>query len=278
MRLSRRVCCAVLLAGPALAAAHAPDAGGALRDWPVWAAQLLLAAAWLAYAAGALRHPAARGRRAAFHGAMLVLALALFGPLDTLAERSTAWHMAQHMLLMVVVPPLLVVARPLGQWRAACGHWLDRPWRLCMALTRRPLACAGLHALAVWGWHAPAPYLAALADPLWHALEHASFLFTAWLLWWSVLAGGRRRLLRSLAALLATLTHTGMLGALLVFAPRSLYGGEAGGLADQQLAGLLMWIPGGLVYLLAALRISARGLDGTGSDPVQPGGRHQLPD
>lgn len=273
-----RACCAVLLAGPALAAAHAPGAGGPLREWPVWTAQLLFAAAWLAYVAGASRRQAAPGRRAAFHAAMLVLGLALFGPLDTLAERSTAWHMVQHMLLMVVVPPLLVAARPLAQWRLACGHWLDRPWRLCMAMARRPLACAAVHALAVWAWHAPGPYMAALADPLWHALEHASFLFTAWLLWWSVLAAGRRQLLRGLAALLATLAHTGMLGALLAFAPRPLYGGEAAALADQQLAGLLMWIPGGLAYLLAALRIGARGLDGAVSGLVRPGRRHQLPD
>ncbi|MGE4241212.1 cytochrome c oxidase assembly protein [Ramlibacter sp.] len=262
MRLILRAFCAVLLAWPMVSAAHAPGASGTLRDWPVWTTQILFAAAWLAFTAGALRRPPTAGRRAAFHGGMLVLGLALFGPLDLLAERSTAWHMAQHMLLMAVVPPLLVVARPLAQWRAACGHGLDVAWRLSMTLARRPLACAAVHALAVWAWHAPGPYKAALADPLWHALEHASFLFTAWMLWWSVLAGGRRQWPQALTALLVTMAHTGMLGALLAFSPRPLYGAEAAGLADQQLAGLLMWIPGGAIYLLAALRIGARHLDG----------------
>lgn len=267
--MNRRLSCAVLLVWPALAAAHT-GAGGPLREWPVWMAQLLFAAAWLAYAAGSLRHPPAPARRAALHCGMLVLGLTLFGPLDTLAERSTAWHMVQHMLLMTVVPPLLVAARPLAQWRAAGGRWLDGLWRSCMAFARRPLACAAVHALAVWAWHAPGPYLAALADPMLHVLEHASFLFTAWLLWWSVLAGGRRELLQALAALLVTLAHTGMLGALLAFASRPLYGADATGLADQQLAGLLMWIPGGLAYLLAALSIGARGLDGAVSGVSRP--------
>lgn len=264
MRVSRGACGAAALAWPALAGAHAPGGAvaGPLHDWPVWAAQLLFAGTWLAFLAGALRRPPAPGRRAAFHGAMLVLGLALFGPLDTLAARSTAWHMVQHLLLMAVVPPLLVAARPLAQWRAATGRGLDAAWRLLLACARRPLACAAVHALAVWAWHAPGPYMAALDDPLWHALEHASFLSTAWLLWWSVLAAGRRQLLQALAALLSTLAQTGMLGALLAFAPRPLYGAEATGLADQQLAGLLMWVPGGLVYLAAALRIGARGLDG----------------
>lgn len=257
------------------ARAHGPGAPGApgelgelgalsggAAQWPVWLAAFLWALAWLGHGLGAARRPPPAPRGALFHTALLLGALALFGPLDDWAARSTAGHMVQHMLLIVVVAPLLVLARPLPQWRAVTGRRLDAGWRVLQRATRRPLACALAHALAIWGWHAPVPYQLAVRDPLWHVLEHASFLFTAWLCWWAVLRPGRRGVLPAALALLFTALHTGLLGALLTFAPVPLYGAASGGLADQQLAGLLMWIPGGAVYLLAALWAAGRWLRG----------------
>ena len=260
--------CALALssAWPAAAVAHGVEAGG-IEQAPVWFTQALFLFAWSAYAVGAARQRPAHGARLALHGAMLIAGLALFGPLDEFAERSVAWHMVQHMLLIVVVAPLLVLARPLPQWRAVLGARVDGLWRGLHRLSRRPMACALVHAVAIWFWHAPGPYVAALDVPLWHVLEHASFLFSGWLFWWSVLRPGRAGTLAAAGALLFTVMHTGLLGALLSFAREPLYSVAQSALADQQMAGLLMWVPGGLVYLLVAVWAAAGWLGSMESPP-----------
>lgn len=219
---------------------------------PVLLGAALLAAAWIGYAGGCRRRPAALRQRLLLHGSFLLAALSLFGPLDEAAETSAALHMLQHMLLMLAVAPLAVLARPLPQWRSLCGPRLDLLWRGPLRLARRPLACAVLHGALIWIWHAPGPYRLALDNLWWHLVEHACFLLSAWLFWWSVLRAGPRQQGQALLALLLTSMHTGLLGALLSFARMPLYR-ATGDLGDQQLAGLLMWVPGGLVYLLAAL-------------------------
>ncbi len=233
---------------PSLVLAHSPDAVlNVAARWPLLLLQLVWGLGALAYGLGAWRQRPQRDSGAAFAAAWLLGGWALFGPLDKWADGSTAWHMVQHMLLILGVAPLAVLARPLVQWRAALGPGLDAFWRALHRLSRRPLACALLHAAVLWFWHAPVPYQLALAQPLWHVLAHASFVLSAWLFWWAVLRPGRG-VLAAAGALLFTLTHTGLLGAWLTFAPRPLYGEPAGSLSDQQLAGLLMWVPGGLVY------------------------------
>jgi cytochrome c oxidase assembly factor CtaG len=231
-----------------------------MEQLPVWITQALFVLVWGLYIGGGARRRPPLGPRLCFHSAMLVMGVALFGPLDGLAETSAAWHMVQHMLLMVVVAPLLVLARPLPQWRAVLGARVDAVWRTLHRLSRHPMACALLHAVAIWFWHAPGPYIAALESPLWHVVEHACFLFTGWLFWWSVLRPGRAAALSAAGALLFTVMHTGMLGALLVFARVPLYSGAESALAEQQMAGLVMWVPGGLVYLLAAVWAASRWL------------------
>jgi len=260
-----RACALFMAAWPATSFAHSDVPGaGVFEQAPVWFAQAVFVLAWLGYVrgcrAGAVLHPPRSGQRRLFHVAMLIAGLALFGPLDELAERSTAWHMGQHMLLIVVVAPMLVLARPLAQWRAVLGPRADVVWRPLHRLSRRPMLCALLHAAAIWFWHAPGPYIAAVQTPLWHVLEHASFLLTGWLFWWSVLRPGRSGALPAAGALLFTVMHTGLLGALLSFAKVPLYSTGATALADQQLAGLVMWVPGGLVYLLAAVWAAWRAL------------------
>lgn len=257
---TRALLCGVFVAAcwPTMALGHgAGFGGGVIEQAPIWLAQGLYGLAWLTYAAGAMRQRPRFGPRLAMHTAMLVAGLALFGPLDTLAEGSTAWHMVQHMLLIVVVAPLAVLARPLPQWRAVLGPSADALWRQLHRLSRRPMSCALLHAAAIWIWHAPGPYVAAVQSTAWHVLEHACFLFSGWLFWWSVLHPGRAGVLPAALALLFTVMHTGLLGALLSFASVPLYSavstGSTTALADQQLAGLVMWIPGGLAYLLVAV-------------------------
>lgn len=256
--VARRILLAALCVWPLAGLAH--TAHGAAEQLPVWITQGLFVLAWGLYIGGGVRRPPAFGPRLFFHSAMLVLGGALFGPLDALAERSAAWHMVQHMLLMVVVAPLLVLARPLAQWRAVLGARVDAVWRTLHRLSRHPMTCALLHAVAIWFWHAPRPYVLALESPLWHGVEHACFLFTGWLFWWSVLRPGRAAALSAAGALLFTVMHTGLLGALLVFARVPLYSGADSALADQQMAGLVMWVPGGLAYWLAAVWAASRWL------------------
>ncbi|MGE0315106.1 MAG: cytochrome c oxidase assembly protein [Lautropia sp.] len=245
---------------PAAVLAHDP-AASAIDEVTLWLARGLFAGAWLAYAVGACMRRPTRARRACAHTALAVGALALFGPLDAWAVRSTAMHMVQHMLLIVVVAPLLVLAAPLAQWRAAIGSGFDPLWRTSIRATRHPIACASVHAAVLWVWHAPAPYMAAVLHTGWHLVEHACFLGSAWLFWWAVLKAGRRERPRALLALLLTLMHTGLLGALLTFAREPLYWRESRELWDQQLAGLAMWVPGSTAYLLAAVLLSLRWLD-----------------
>src|SRR6185295_8588488 len=180
----------------AAAHAHAPpviDAASAIDWWPVepWVL-VLLALAGTLYALGFVRvwrHTATgravHARRAlAFAGGWLVTAAALAGPLDALSARLFSAHMVQHEALMVVAAPLFVLARPLGAWawalpqcwRRSLGHFFHRPgWRTPWLVVTGPLAAWLVHALALWLWHIPAWFEAALASDGIHALQHASF-------------------------------------------------------------------------------------------------------
>lgn len=249
MRLSTGLLALGLL--PAAAHAHSPLDTGALSHLPIWGAQAMLVAAWLLYVAGAVRVRPKPLERAAFHTAMVVAGAAWFGPFDDWAASSTAMHMVQHMLLIVVAAPLWVLARPLPQWRAAIGRAGDWWWFPLLRGARQPMLCAAVHAAAIWAWHVPSPYMAAVQNNWWHTAEHASFALTAWWFWWSVLRARPGSELQAALALLFTLMHTGLLGALLTFAHTPLYYRESRELWDQQLAGLAMWIPGGMAYLVA---------------------------
>ncbi|WP_332675152.1 cytochrome c oxidase assembly protein [Aromatoleum sp.] len=240
------------IAGPAAAheIAALAEAGSAALA-PALFGALVLACGWGLYLRGLGRVRASRAAQAAFHAAMLLTVAAVFGPLDRWAETNSGLHMVQHMLLIVVVAPLGAFAGPLPQFRAALPDRWRRVWNALAACGRRPLAMAVVHGVAIWLWHAPGPYRLALDNAWWHWLEHASFVASGWLFWWAVLHAGRERVPQALLALLSTLIHTGLLGALLSFARVPLYG-EAG-LQNQQLAGLVMWVPGGGFYLAAGV-------------------------
>lgn len=265
---------AASLAFAGSARAHELAAAGGDSAWlgPLLAG--CMAAALILYGAGLLRmwrHAGtARGIRlievTAFAFGWIALAAAVLGPLELLARRNFALHMLQHELLMVVAAPLLVLGRPLGAWswtfplggrrrigRLLKAAWWSAAWRFITA----PLCAWMLHAIALWAWHVPAFFRAATSDELLHAVQHASFLASALLFWWAVLGKAATRPGPALLMLFTTMVHTGALGALLVFSPRSWYG-PIDALADQQLGGLIMWIPGGTVYLLAALAVGYR--------------------
>lgn len=183
-----------------------------------------------------------------------VLALALVSPLCNLSVALFSARVAQHLALTLVAAPLLALG--MGRPRRGGPPGLGAP----------TLAFA----LALWAWHLPAPYAATFRDDALYWAMHAS-LFGAALWLWRALA--RRAADRPDAAALAglvTAVHMGVLGALLTFAPRPLFPVHAAttapwglsALEDQQLGGLLMWVPGGLVFaavLVLGLGLALRG-------------------
>ena len=213
----------------------------------------------------------ARREAACFTAGWCALALALLSPIDHLGEHLLSMHMVQHELLMVVAAPLLVLSRPLeaftwglpARWRepvSGAMRWppLAASWR---ALTTTSGAWL-FQAAAVWLWHVPVLFQASLANEALHTLQHATFLGSALAFWWTVLVPRGQAHGASLASTFGTMLHTGALGALLTFAPYPLYPAYVGylGLApleDQQLAGLVMWVPGGIAYLVAGLALAS---------------------
>ena len=256
-------------------------------DWSP-AIVLPLAASGLLYARGVRllwREHAGRGVRRwevwSFAAGWLVAALALVSPLHALSEQLFFAHMFQHELLMAVAAPLLVLGRPLvpslwglsRQARHRVGAFIRHPAIDTTAHSLgKPLGAFGLHGIAIWIWHAPMLFQATLESDVVHALQHVSFLGTALVFWWSVLHARSTGYGLAVLLLFATTLHTGALGALLTFS-RTLwypaYGSAAVSwgltpLQDQQLAGLLMWIPASVAYLLAALSLFARWLRESG--------------
>ena len=279
--LLQLIASAALLAFCGLAQAH--HAGSEASGTEAWLVLSIVAAAAF-YGLGVARlwrrAGVGRGIRVAqalrFALGWLALAAALLSPIDALSGDSFAVHMIQHELLMVVAAPLLVLGRPLEAWASALPRSVNRVfagiarfgalqwlWRLIT----EPVGAWCLHALCLWAWHLPVLFDAALVDTRVHVMQHASFFGSALAFWWAVFGrGARLPTAISMASLLTTMMHTGALGALLTFAPTAWYPHYAHGafgwsaLEDQQLGGLVMWAPGSLAYLAAALAIAARWL------------------
>lgn len=201
----------------------------------------------------------------------LALFFALIWPIDAFSESSFAMHMAQHMLLIAVAGPLLALARigiPINAAiaavspAAATALSLPRKW---LRLLLMPSVVFILHGAVIWGWHSPSLFELALRVEWIHTLEHLSFLIAGYWYWTVLIRHSENEGYASATlSVLSTLMHTGLLGALFTFAPRPLYstyietqGGIDMALQDQQLAGLLMWIPMGACYLIGGLAFAA---------------------
>jgi putative membrane protein len=237
----------------------------------VWIPLLL---AHVLYVCGVMRAWARAGvsriihlwRAVAFMAGELVLVVALISPLDPLGETLLSAHMAQHILLAAVAPPLLVLGHPVRAWTWAFPQSWRRmgatpPLRFLVGaagVLSRPATATVIAMLVLWLWHAPALFETALEIEWVHTLEHASFFFSSLLLWQAVLDRRTRPVAAAVVILIAFLTG-GMLGGLLLLAPAPLYDwyGDLARLwgltpiEDQQLAGLAMWVPAGGVYLVA---------------------------
>jgi putative membrane protein len=195
---------------------------------------------------------------------------ALVTPLHELGEHLFTAHMIEHEILMAIAAPLLALSRPIGaflyalpkSWRhwlsrGAGARWISVPWHW---LTR-PLDATILHGVAIWIWHVPVLFDATIQSETMHRLQHISFLVTALFFWWALFRRARRDYGVGAIHVAITMVHTSILGALITLSPRLLYvlqtrDAPAFGLTpleDQQLGGLIMWVPAGTLYAIIAL-------------------------
>jgi putative membrane protein len=253
-------------------------------DWSFDPPLVLIVDAAALYLLGDRRTVAPRrtaGRRhwrtASFYAGLFVLAVALASPLERLAQQLFWVHMVQHVLLLVVAPPLLVLSRPwirlwrslpLGgrrslaralrpggsaAWLRALGDWLGRP-----------LPSFVLFAVVLLAWHIPALFDATLRSQGLHALEHTLFFATALMFWKQVIPSPPLRIVltppQRVAYLVGAMVVSWALAVVLALAPHTLYGfyaqeaarpGGISAIADQQIAAGIMWVPGSIAFLVA---------------------------
>jgi cytochrome c oxidase assembly factor CtaG len=218
----------------------------------------------------------------------LVLAGATMSPLHEGGQHSFTLHMIEHELIMLVAAPLMALSRPLGVmiwslpsagrvglsgWaRQGVSHWI---WSRATA----PLTATLVQIGVIWLWHVPGPFELALRHEGWHIVQHICFLLSALLFWWAMVFGrsGRQGYGLSAFYLFVTSLAEGGLGALMTFSASPWYADYAAmgmgliGLTpeqDQQLAGLIMWIPGGMIHAGAAIVMMIRWLGAVGRSPA----------
>ena len=218
-------------------------------------------------------------RLAAFLGGLGCLYVAIASPLDEAADASLSAHMVQHLLLLTVAPVLLLLGDPLlpllrglpeSVRRAVVAPLRWRSLRRALLVLTHPLVALLLSSAVLWGWHSPTLFQLALRVPAIHAVEHASFLVVGILFWYPVVQPWPSRPRWPSGAmipylLIADVQNT-LLAAVLTFSDRVLYPfyqmhsgvAEATARDDQVLAGVIMWVPMSLAYLVPAVMITAR--------------------
>lgn len=252
--------------------------------WSRWNADPVLimglTALALLYAIGAHRlanppRSVTGGRQVAFYCGLAIAAAALISPLCALSVSLFAARVGQHMLLALAASPLIAAGRPLvvaaAVFRAPATPPVGRSWQSA------PFAAAGTFAVLLWFWHAPALYALTFASTPAYWSMHVSVIAAAIWLWSGLLDQTPGGVLPAVGAGVISCTQMGLLGALITFAPRALYAPHAlttvawglTPLADQQLGGAIMWAPGGIVFLLAAIA-GLRTLLAEDAWPAQP--------
>ncbi len=217
-----------------------------------------------------------RWRSASFYTGLMVLAIALSSPLEILSQQLFWAHMVQHVLLLVVAPPLIVLARPwIRLWRSlplqsrrSLGRWLGQgesaePLRRLTRTIGSPLVSFVLFSVVMLAWHVPAFFDATLRSSALHALEHTMFFCTALLFWKQVLPSPPLRVrldpLQRIVYLVGAMVISWVLAVVLALAPHPLYEfyaheasrpGGISAMADQQIAAGIMWVPGSITFLI----------------------------
>ncbi len=243
-------------------------------------ALLLTSGAWFAIGYARVYRASHTGRSRLRHQGIMfaagwaVIAGSLVSPLHALGGVSFTAHMIEHELLMLLAAPLMAWSRPIGilLWAfpattrqrlagIAHGRRYERVWSAISS----PMSASVIQAAMLWLWHAPALFNAALVSEGWHVAQHVCLFASALLFWWAMSRASALDQRHGVAAfwLFFTSLHSGLLGALMSFSGSPWYPkyaalalAGAGGLTpleDQQLAGLIMWIPGGAFHAIVAL-------------------------
>ena len=222
-------------------------------------------------------------RLIAFQSGVVTLFLALASPLHELAEKLLQFHMIQHLLLMMVVPPLLLLGAPIlpllrGLPRPALRYGLrqlfsSRAFKRLARFFTDPLVCLLGFTVSNVAWHVPALYELALRSEFWHAVQHICFFGTGLLFWWPVVQPwpSRSRWPRwtMIPYLLFADIQNTALSAFLIFSERVLYPTYAAVprlwgisvLDDQAAAGAIMWVPGSVIFLVPVVVLAIRLID-----------------
>jgi putative membrane protein len=262
-----------------------PEAQALLNEWspPITLNAAIFLTAYC-YLRGwfSLRHSSpglfSTRRLAAFLAGMFLLWFAIGSPFSAFDDASLTMHMIQHILLMLVVPPLVLLGAPslpllhgLPQWfvRATVGPVLRcHPVQSTGKFLTHPLVCWILAAVALLAWHVPSLFELALRSDFWHEVEHACFFSTSLLFWWPVVQPfpSEARYARGSIPiyLFFGMFPSGTLGAFLTFSDRVLYPSYSQApmlfritaLTDQVIAGALMWVLGFFVCLIPAVVIT----------------------
>jgi cytochrome c oxidase assembly factor CtaG/polyferredoxin len=256
-----------------------PTLDAFLRSWPFdpWillalggTGALYLRGWGILHGRDARRWPA--GQPVAFLGGLAAIFLALASPIEPFASLLLQVHMAQHLLLMMVGPPLLWLGSPVFPLLRGLPQPVRTIWfapllrsatlRRLFAQLTHPAPALALYVGATWLWHVPAVYDFALRSPGWHYVQHLCFLVTALVFWYPVIRPYPSRPRWSpwllLPCLLLADVQNTVLAALLTFTDRVLYPyytevprlGNLSALEDQAAAGVLMWVPGSAAFLL----------------------------
>lgn len=211
-------------------------------------------------------------RRASFLSGQAAFLVAVASPIDQLADLLLQIHMAQHLLLMMVAPPLIWLGAPMNPilhglprtfLKQGLGPFLEwRPLQRAASFFVHPVTAWLAFAISTWVWHAPALYQLALRSPLWHDVEHACFFGAALLFWFPVVQPWPSHPVWPRAALLPYLAFAGLqttaFSAVFAFSGRVFYPAYAElprlwgitALDDQAAAGAVMWVPASLVLLV----------------------------
>jgi putative membrane protein len=246
-----------------------------------WEPQIVLPLAILLgiYVAGAVRRGQIyllRWRHAAFFAGWLSLFLALASPIHELGEQLFSAHMLQHEIMILVSAPLIAASHPsptclwafAPRGRAGIGAWVHRVEQMrTVRFLTAPLMAWLMEAIALWVWHIPVLYQATLQSEWIHAAQHLSFFFTA-VVFWSALYGVGRSAMSYGAGtfyVFGTAVHCSALGGLLTFSTVLWYPVYAETTArwgftpleDQQLGGVIMWVPSAIVFIIVALALFA---------------------
>lgn len=233
----------------------------------------------------------------AYWGGLLSVALALLSPIDALGQQLFFMHMVQHLLLIMIAPPLLLVANPMPfvlwglptGWRRKIGGLFSQAlhresgFRHWLRLLTQPGIIWMIWVVSLIGWHDPSMYNAALRFEWVHNVEHLTFFIASMLLWWHLTGAGPRihkqfGLLGRIALVMSVVPPNMLTGVVLAFATQGYYsyyesvprlwGFDV--LMDQQLGGVIMWVPGSMMYIIAALILIGRFLSQEDRKPQLP--------